>query len=64
MLYWIQLINTEDMETVEISRISSSIERIVKDMEAVSKCYNSHGYDIDKIRIFDMNKELLLSYNL
>lgn len=64
MIYWVQLHNTEDMETIEISRISSTLERLIKDMEAVTKCYNNHGYNIDKIRIFDGNKKLLVSYNL
>ena len=64
MLYWVQLYDTEDMETIEISRISSTLEHLIKDMEAVTKCYNDHGYNIDKVRIFNGNKELLVSYNL
>lgn len=63
-LYYIQLINTEDMETVEISRTSSSREHLIKEANAVAKCYNTHGYDIDKVRIFSSDKELLISYNL
>ena len=64
MIYWVQLYDTEDMETIEISRISSSLERLIKDLKAVTKCYNDHGYNIDKVRIFDGNKKLLVSYNL
>lgn len=64
MLYWVQLYDTEDMSYVEISRISSSLERLIKDMEAVTKCYNRHGYNINKVRIFNGNKKLLVDYNL
>lgn len=63
-LYYIQLINTEDMETTEISRMSSSREHLMKEVNAVAKCYNDHGYDIDKVRIFDANKKLVVSYDL
>lgn len=64
MLFWVQLYDTSDMSCLEISRISSSLERLIKDMKAVVKCYNQHGYDINKIRIFDTDKKLLVSYDL
>lgn len=63
-LYYIHLISTEDMETVEITRTSGSKEHLIKEANAVAKCYNTHGYDIDKVKIFSSNKELLISYNL
>ena len=63
-LYYIQLISTEDMETLEISRMSSSREHLVKEANAVARCYNDHGYDIDKVRIFNTDRELLVSYDL
>lgn len=63
-LYYIQLINIEDMETIEISRISNSREHLIKEINAVVKCYNTHGYDINKIRVFNADKELLISYDL
>ena len=64
MLYWIKLYDTEDMSYVELSRISSSIEHLTKDLKAVVKCYNQHGYNLDKVRIFDTDKKLLVSYDL
>lgn len=63
-LYHIQLINTENMETVEISRMSASREHLIKEVSAVAKCYNDHGYYIDKVRIFNTNRKLVVSYDL
>ena len=62
--YYIQLINTEDMETIEIFRTSSSCVHLIKEVNTVAKNYNLHGYYIDKIKIFNLDKELLISYNL
>ena len=64
MLYYIQLISMEDMETIEISRMSPSREHLIREVNAVAKCYNAHGYSLDKVRIFNTDKELLVSYDL
>ena len=63
-LYYIHLISTEDMEIIEISRTSNSREHLMREVNAVTRCYNAHGYDIDKIRVFNADKELLISYDL
>lgn len=63
-LYYIMLIDSETMETVEISRMSMSREHLIKEISAVAKCYNAHGYSLDKVRIFNTDKELLVSYDL
>lgn len=63
-LYYIQLIDTEEMETVEISRMALSPGYLIGEIEAVAKCYNSHGYNLDKARIFNTDRELLVSYDL
>ena len=63
-LYWIHLISIEDMETLEIFREATSHEHLIKEVNAVAKCYNTHGYYINKVRIFNSDKELLISYNL
>ena len=63
-LYWIHLISTEDMEVIEFSRTATGLEKMVRDTGAIADCYNLHGYDINKVRIFNEDKELLISYNL
>ena len=63
-LYFIQFIDTEEMETYEITRTSNSREHLIKEANAVARNYNLHGYGIDKVRIFSADKKLLISYNL
>lgn len=63
-LYYIHLISSEDMEILEISRMSSSREHLMKEINTVAKCYNLHGYSIDKVRVFNTSKKLLMSYDL
>lgn len=63
-LYYIHLIDLEEMETVELSRMAIGPGHLIGEIQAVAKCYNSHGYNIDKVRIFDTDKKLLVSYDL
>lgn len=63
MLYYAQLIDTSDMSYVEISRLASTLERLINDMSTVVKCYNRHGYNISKVKVFNGNKKLLTIIN-
>ena len=63
-LYYIHLIDLEEMETVKISRMAIGSEYLIGEIEAVARCYNSHGYNLEKVRIFNTDRELLVSYDL
>ena len=63
-LHYIHLINSETMETKEIFWMSASREHLIKEINTIAKCYNNHGYDIDKIKIFDADRKLVVSYDL
>ena len=63
-LYYIHLLDSEDMETIEISRMALGPGYLIGEIEAVARCYNSHGYSLDKARIFNTDRELLVSYDL
>ena len=63
-LYWIHLISTEDMEVIEFSRMATGLEKMRKEADAIAECYNLHGYNINMVRIFSEDKELLISYNV
>lgn len=63
-LYYIHLIDSEDMERVEISRMALGPGYLIGEINAVARCYNSHGYSLDKVRIFNTDRELLVSYDL
>ena len=64
MTWDIQLISTKDSEVVNISRTATSEEHLLKEIKAVAKCYNDHGYSIDKVKVFNTDKELIASYDL
>ena len=63
-LYNIQLIDTEDMDIVEITRIAPNMEYLIKEVVAIAINYNNHGYFIDKIKIFNKDYEFITSFNL
>lgn len=63
-LYYIYLIDSEEMETVELSRMALGPGYLIGEIQAVARCYNSHGYSLDKARIFNADRELLVSYDL
>ena len=63
-LYYIHLIDSEEMETVEISRMAVGPGYLIGEIEAVARCYNDYGYSLDKVRIFNADRELLVSYDL
>lgn len=62
--YYIQFISTGDMEIYEITRTASSRAKLIKEANTVAQNYNLHGYDIDKVKIFNSDKELVVTYNL
>ena len=63
-LYIIQLIDTEDMDVVEIIRASPNMESLIKEVIAIANDYNNDGYFIDKIKIFNRDYEFITSFNL
>ena len=63
-LYYVHLIDLEEMEIVEISRMAIGPGYLIGEIEAVARCYNDHGYSLDKVRIFNADRELLVSYDL
>lgn len=63
-LYYIHLIDLEEMEIVELSRMAIGPSYLIGEIEAAARCYNSHGYSLEKVRIFNTNRELLVSYDL
>ena len=63
-LYNIQLIDTEDMDVVEIIRTAPNMERLIKEVIAIANDYNNDGYFIDKIKIFNRDYEFITSFNL
>ena len=63
MTWDIQLISTKDSEVVNISRTATSEEHLRREIKTVAKCYNNHGYSIDKVKVF-ADKELIASYDL
>lgn len=63
-LYNIQLIDTEDMDVVEIIRASPNMESLIKEVIAIANDYNNDGYFIDKIKIFNRDYEFITSFNL
>ena len=63
MTWDIQLISTKDSEVVNISRTATSEEHLRREIKAVARCYNDHGYSIDKVKVFT-DEELIASYDL